>query len=568
MFSISTRNLARQRRNTILTLIVIIVSMFTFILSVSVVANPSLDTREYSIATPGEGVNVFDYQKFLSNEDLSSINVLDGVTEVFPRFKMLGRLNVNELRVTNGTGVSRSIALPFAANYSLEIPYTDYSSLLTSGTLPRDPLDIVITADIANDLSLSVGDNVTISSLAYTDFNAYNVSGIMDIASLEAFIDFTGNYILPEDPDDPNRGPVSGDKSALLSFDAIWRLLPTVRSTLVSPNKYNQITIKTDSEVDLSNLALSIIDENDVGETKEIMVSDGTSRQYITVATSTVVRGLTFMIFVLAITGLIMLNTITGAISSRMKELEVWSSVGANPSHIRSNFIFESLIFGVVGGTLGYIGAVLLAFIGNVLSIDTTITPDKLDFNWLFITVVVSSLVCIMASIFPSRRASTKVVPSLRRSWKPSLTKMLTSQFTFEQEEIPITLEPEDFNIYAEYICEKMEIPTFFKVKRTWPVTITELKDGKKKRSFKLDVAVFSAEGTYALVQMWSIEEPGKETMQVFCKINPYSSFGAEGDWTQNHSNFNKACFDTLNMLRRLSLKWRVEGRKLVIERD
>ncbi len=567
MLNISVRNLSRQRRNTILTILTIFVAMMSFTLSVSVVASASISVSEYTVAEEGEGLVVRDFGAFLSQEDLNSMNSMQGISVAIPRIRLIGRLNINELILTNSTDSQRSIFLPFASDFMLEDTISNLSQILSAGVLPQDEFDICITDDLAADLDLELGEQVSLRTISYTDPSYYNISGILDTSALQTFSDFTGNWIVPEDLETGLHQPVSSSKTAFMSFESLWRLLPSINTALISDNFYNEIQINpstTTTSIELVENLLQI----EVDQSKEILVSNANLRQSYFVNTSISVRGFTFMIFILIIAGLIILNTLLGAISARMKDIEVWSSVGANPSHIKYNFMFESTIFGLIGGSLGYLAAIIFSLVGNLIGFQTSITPDKYDFNWLFLIVMMAVVLCLLAAIYPAKKASTAVVPSLKRSWKPGMRQMLTQQYSFDEEEIPITLEARDFEDYADYIQTRMEIPTFFKVKRKWPVKTETLKKGTIKRSFKLDVAVFSAEGTYALVSMWTIEEPDVSTMKVFAQVNPYSSFGESSGWAQGSTNFNKASFDVLNMLRQLSLKWRVEGRKLVIKRD
>ncbi|MHA1973925.1 MAG: ABC transporter permease [Candidatus Hodarchaeales archaeon] len=567
MLNISIRNLSRQRRNTLLTILTIFVAMTTFVLSVSVVASASIAVTEFTVGHEGQGMVVHDYENFFDRDSFDSISSNTEVNQAIPRIKLIRRLNINEFKIFNSTGTSRSIMLPFASNWALEDSLSNLSSVLISGQLPVSNYDICITNEIANLLDLELGEKVKIETLTVQDPAQYNISGIIDPSVLHTYTDFTGNWYVPEDVETGLHQPVSAEGMAFMSHDSLWRLLPSVSQALIKDGSYNEIAIDFKEGIDTLSLVEKILPVQ-VDQAREVLVSSGQTRQLYKISTSISVRGFTFMIFVLLIAGLIILNTLLGAISARMKDIEVWSSVGANPSHIKYNFMFESMIFGLVGGTLGYLAAIALSFFGNMIGFPTSITPDKYDFNWLFITVLVAVLLSLLSAIYPSRKASTVVVPSLKRSWKPGLREQLTQQYSFDEEEIPITLEPRDFNEYADYIQTRMEIPTFFKVKRKWPVKVEELKDGNIKHSFKLDVAVFSAEGTYALISMWSIEEPGVPTMKVYAQVNPYSSFGESSGWAQSSTNFNKASFDVLNMLRQLSLKWRVEGRKLVIQRD
>ncbi|PWI48140.1 hypothetical protein CEE45_08220 [Candidatus Heimdallarchaeota archaeon B3_Heim] len=561
MLNISVRNLSRQRRNTILTILTIFVAMFSFLLSVSIVSSASISVSEYTYTSSGEGMVIHDYGHFFNQDDVDQLKTITSITSSIPRIRLMGRLSYNQLIIKNSSDILRSILFPFASNFTLENEISNLSHVLSVGELPQTEDDICISDDLANDLQLQIGDQVTIQ----TDF--YNISGIIDASILYTFTDFTGNWILPEDVESGTHQPIPSANVAFMSFQSLWRLLPAINEGFITDNAYNEIQVSYESDTEHFELIQQLLPIK-VGQTREITVIDGFERRKYSVDTQISVRGFTFMIFVLIIAGLIILNTLLGAISARMKDIEVWSSVGANPSHIKYNFMFESMIFGAIGGTLGYIGAILFSLTGIVLGFQTSITPEKYDFNWLFLTILIAVILSVLSAIYPSRKASTAVVPSLKRSWKPGLGEMLTQQYTFDEEEIPITLEPQDFDDYASYIQTRIDVPTFFKVKRKWPVQTQSIEGDRIKRSFKLDVAVFSAEGTYALISMWSIEEPNVQTMKVFAQVNPYSSFGESSGWAQSSTNFNKASFDVLNMIRQLSLKWRVEGRKFVIKRD
>ncbi len=561
MLNISVRNLSRQRRNTILTILTIFVAMFSFLLSVSIVSSASISVQEYTATSSGEGLVIHDYGNFLYQEDLDQLKTISSITTSIPRIRLIGRLAYNQLTIKNNSDVLRSILYPFASNFSLENELSNLSEVLSSGVLPKAGNDICISDNLATDLELQPGDQVAIQTVGY------NISGIIDSSALFTFTDFTGNWVLPEDVESGTHQPIPSTNVAFVPFQLLWQILPTINEALIANNAYNEIQVSLEPDAETFDLIEQLL-PIEVDQTKEITVIEGFNQFKYQVETQISVRGFTFMIFVLIIAGLIILNTLLGAITARMKDIEVWSSVGANPSHIKYNFMFESMIFGAIGGTLGYIAAIMFSLTGILLGFQTSITPDKYDFNWLFLTVLVAVILSLLSAIYPSRKASTAVVPSLKRSWKPGLGEMLTQQYTFDEEEIPITLEPQDFEDYASYIQTRMDIPTFFKVKRKWPVQVQSLENDQVKRSFKLDVAVFSAEGTYALISIWSIEEPDIHTMKVYAQVNPYSSFGESSGWAQSSTNFNKAAFDVLNMLRQLSLKWRVEGRKFVIERE
>lgn len=124
---------------------------------------------------------------------------------------------------------------------------------------------------------------------------------------------------------------------------------------------------------------------------------------------------------ILAVLGLIVLfvaavgtvNTMTMVIYERTKSIGIMKSIGANRNNIHSVFLSQAGIIGVLGGIMGLIfSSANVAIINFALKIYLKSKKITQTINitmplWLILgTLAFSIVICIIAGIYPSRKAS------------------------------------------------------------------------------------------------------------------------------------------------------------------
>jgi hypothetical protein len=117
------------------------------------------------------------------------------------------------------------------------------------------------------------------------------------------------------------------------------------------------------------------------------------------------------------IAGVIVLNTMLGAVAERTREIHVYTSVGLSPAHVGMLFLAEAAALGTLGVVFGYIFGQGLA---TVLSW-THLLPG-VDLNYSSMSAIITmglvlGLVMISA-LWPARSATRLAAPSLQRDWK------------------------------------------------------------------------------------------------------------------------------------------------------
>lgn len=104
------------------------------------------------------------------------------------------------------------------------------------------------------------------------------------------------------------------------------------------------------------------------------------------------------------------MNTMVSSVHQRKREIGVFMSLGADDIFVYKIFIFEALILGLLGGLLGSgLGVLVSVFFGPVL-LSTTTGVSNIPGFVLPLSVLVSVVACLIASIYPTWRA-TKIDP-------------------------------------------------------------------------------------------------------------------------------------------------------------
>ena len=129
------------------------------------------------------------------------------------------------------------------------------------------------------------------------------------------------------------------------------------------------------------------------------------------------VSGWGSLIVPLLIAGLIVFNTMLGAVYERTQEIGTFNAVGLAPGHVSGLFMAEAVALGVVGTVAGYLlgqGAAQLLAQGGFL-------PGlELNYSSLGAVLTVGSiaLLVVASALYPARMAGRICTPGIERRWK------------------------------------------------------------------------------------------------------------------------------------------------------
>lgn len=126
--------------------------------------------------------------------------------------------------------------------------------------------------------------------------------------------------------------------------------------------------------------------------------------------------GMANILIPLAISILIVLNTMIGSVYERRPEIAVYTSVGLAPPHVAFLFIAESLAFAVISVVVGYVLAqTSSAFLAGT-PLWAGMTANYSSTAGVAAMVLVIGVVLVSA-IYPARVAANIAIPDVNKSW-------------------------------------------------------------------------------------------------------------------------------------------------------
>jgi putative ABC transport system permease protein len=134
----------------------------------------------------------------------------------------------------------------------------------------------------------------------------------------------------------------------------------------------------------------------------------------VTTSEETVLTKLTWLVYlvtlvVLSLTMICVTTTMMTVVMERRKEIGLKKALGAENKRVAREFLTEGLMLGVLGGLIGSFTGLLFARLVSYSVFGRSLTPE---FHLAPITIIVSALVTIIASLWPVRRAM-EVEPAL-----------------------------------------------------------------------------------------------------------------------------------------------------------
>ena len=121
----------------------------------------------------------------------------------------------------------------------------------------------------------------------------------------------------------------------------------------------------------------------------------------------------------LLIAGVGVANIMYVAVKERTREIGIKMALGAKRFHIMSQFLLESLLIAILGGSLGIVISVIIVEIWGAIPVKADwmqwIGKPVISMEIAVITAVILGAIGILSGIFPSRKAATvNPIESLR----------------------------------------------------------------------------------------------------------------------------------------------------------
>jgi ABC-type antimicrobial peptide transport system permease subunit len=111
-------------------------------------------------------------------------------------------------------------------------------------------------------------------------------------------------------------------------------------------------------------------------------------------------------------------GTVLSAVQQQLREISVYNALGLSPENIGWMYLAQSLVYGLMGGVLGYsFGMVVLAILEALSLLPASFVPNYTGLA-VIMAIGLSIASVIIASIYPIRQAVLFSLPSHQRKWE------------------------------------------------------------------------------------------------------------------------------------------------------
>ncbi|MCL2445665.1 MAG: ABC transporter permease [Oscillospiraceae bacterium] len=409
VFSIQT-NLMRS----LLTMLGIIIGVSS-VISIITIGNGGRDFIVGLVRDMGQNMitisvnhNRVDASQMISRRDISSIRAMEHVRHASPQMFMLGSF---------ATATNEGMSLALAGNSDLQHVLglqVQQGYFFTEAEYRGEvPVALIPTAgamDIFGHTNV-VGQRVQFTVGGQTE--TIRIIGIADFA-----IAAGGMF---GDGGNPLEGMMDGFDAGGLIGDAVMVLfMPSsvIHRMTGGAGTYDNLSIIADDERNLDAVGSAAVNQLYIthGNAGSGAYTAVNMANYIDLLDS-VINILTLFIagvsaISLVVGGIGVMNIMLVSVTERTREIGIRKALGAKTGTIMMQFLTESVILCLIGGTIGFIiGVAIAAFVAWFMGI-----PIAMAFTTVAIAVGFSSAIGIFFGIYPARRAA-KMLPieALRR---------------------------------------------------------------------------------------------------------------------------------------------------------
>lgn len=333
---------------------------------------------------------------------VDTVKAVGGVKEVFGYLQRIGTTIIGKDGKAVSTGGAPTLGL-------LWNPYPDLTAMhLKQGNPPQGDGQVVVDAHTASVQGFNVGDTVKIV-LPEGAPRSFTISGITGFG---------------------DRDNLAGATLAVFATDA-------GRTILGAADEYDGLSVKADSGVSSDELKARIAAalppgvEAVTGQTLGQEQSDAIKTFTNVISTFLLV----FALISLFVGSFIILNTFSILVAQRQRELALLRALGATRAQVLRSVLLEAAITGFVASVVGVGAGVLIAkaleaLLGSI-GLDLGNTPLQFGPRVVIIGLLTGTVVTVVASMVPARKA-TRVAPveALRESTPPptalTMLRMLT----------------------------------------------------------------------------------------------------------------------------------------------
>lgn len=341
-----------------------------------------------------------DSSQYLTEEDIASIKKLENITYCSPYELTFGQIQ---------SGDFDGYALTIAGNEDLMLinqMTTKYGRSWTRDEYEQRKKVCIVSTMTAKEIFGT--ENCVGETMNYTVNNTTISLKIIGV------VDMTENAMVSSDQMESMMSSMPSSMSmGMLAMPA--SLNSELNDTI---NKYTQIYIMAADGADLNNTGESALNlvKTRHGNPEDSVYTLNIMATYIDLLDSVISIFTTFIAAVSAISlivgGIGVMNIMLVSVTERTREIGIRKALGAKTSTIMLQFLTESIILCLIGGTIG-----LILGVGGALGVAYYLgIPIAVKFSTILLAVGFSSAIGIFFGIYPAKRAAQMTpIEALRR---------------------------------------------------------------------------------------------------------------------------------------------------------
>jgi len=370
-----------------------------------------------------------------------------------------------------------------------------------------DDEGVLLPKSLAYRIGAKVGDKVVlyIENRIYGVYkDTLTVVGIYDDAAV-GNLDIDKKPVLPFILSGGNIVYCNASSIVIVSWKYLmYRLFPDSKTGISRVSSVYSIALVPGSVVNVEAATRSFLECKGIGYYVAV-VKDGSARFYH-FGERMVIVGSYELLFPILIVVSNVAVTMYSIVKERHREIFILNALGYNPLQIASLFLMESIIYGLIGGGIGYISGIV------TYKLMTTewfkpfqfIVREKLEWYWSIIGVTLSIVISMLSSFRPALSAAYKVSPTLFKKAKVTEEEKIEREekylvtYTSKTIGMPIRVHEDEAVVFYSYLYTKLkdlEGGVIERIEDLEELEEEEHPDGKRVKRFKFKYVSDTAKG-------------------------------------------------------------------------
>ena len=259
----------------------------------------------------------------------------------------------------------------------------EFEQNIVEGEMPKEANEVIIGTDMAKELSLKVGDEISVVIPPVVIFpKTVKISGIFKL------------------------GLGTANRSWIISD------IKTVQTLTNKPNTASSIEMQIQEPFEADTIAANI-ENNLEGEQVKILNWKAENEDLLSALNGQSVSSIMIQVFVIISVSLAIASVLAISVVQKSRQLGILKAMGIKNSMAGQIFIYEGLILGVFGAILGTLLGVGLIWMFTTFAVNpdgTAVVPVYVNYSFILLSMGIAVASAVISATIPGRR-SAKLSP-------------------------------------------------------------------------------------------------------------------------------------------------------------